>query len=271
MQTANDKMCGRFVQVIDIELFIKRFGVKNPGEIKAKDNYNIAPGDHVYVITNDKPDELQLFQFGLTPHWAKKQMYLINARSEGDQNKDDNTDYSGVMGITDKPSFRTPIRKKRCLVIANGYYEGPSKERLSKPYYISKNDNRVFTFAGIWDTWFDERTSEVINSFSIITTVANPVTKLIGHHRSPVILEEKDEARWLDENLPLKEVLKLLKPYKGEEFSAVPVSIRIKNPKNKDSDLIIPVDETGKVEFDSSVKQDLRLEGMGRGKREDKE
>jgi hypothetical protein len=147
-------MCGRFVQIIDIELFIKRFGVKKPGEIKAKDNY---------------------------------------------------------------------------------------------------------------------KTSEVINSFSIITTVANPVTKLIGHHRSPVILEEKDETRWLDENLPLKEVLKLLKPYKGEEFRAVPVSIRIRNPKNKDSDLIIPVDETGKVEFDSSVREDLRLEGMGRGKREDKD
>ena len=257
------------MQVVDIELFIKRFGVKDPGSIKASDNFNVAPGDMVYVITNDKPDELQLMQFGMTPHWAKKQMYLINARSEGDHNKDDEINYSGAMGITDKPSFKIPIRKKRCLVIANGYYEGPSKERLSKPYFISKNNSKVFTFAGIWDTWYDEKKLKIINSFSIITTVANPVTQKIGHHRSPVILCEEDENKWLDETLPLKEVLGLLRPYKGEEFRAVPVSIRIKNPKNKDRDLIIPVDKSGKVEFDSSVKKDLRLEGMGSGKRTD--
>jgi putative SOS response-associated peptidase YedK len=80
-------MCGRFVQIIDIELFVKRFGVKKPSEITVQDNFNVAPGDLAYVITNDKPDELQAFQFGLTPHWAKKPMYLINARSEGDFNK----------------------------------------------------------------------------------------------------------------------------------------------------------------------------------------
>ena len=263
-------MCGRFVQVIDLELFIKRFGVKNPGEIALKDNYNVSPGDMVYVITNDQPDELQLFQFGLTPRWAKKQMYLINARSEGDLNRDDEINYSGEMGIVKKPSFRISIRTKRCLVIANGYFEGPSKERLSKPYYISRDDNKIFTFAGIWDTWFDEKTSKVINSFSVITTVANPVTQQIGHHRSPVIIDEKDEAKWLDDSLPLNEVIRLLKPWKGEEFRAVPVSIRVKNPKNKGGDLIIPVDSTGKIEFDSAVEKKLRLEGMGRNRRDDK-
>ncbi|MDD4108368.1 MAG: SOS response-associated peptidase [Prolixibacteraceae bacterium] len=263
-------MCGRFVQIVDLELFIKRFGVKDPGEISTKDNYNVSPGDRVCVITNDKPDELQIFQFGLTPRWAKKQMYLINARSEGDFNRDNDINYSGELGIVNKPSFRTSIRSKRCLVIANGYFEGPAKERLSKPYYISRIDKKVFTFAGIWDTWFDERTSEVINSFSVITTTANPVTQIIGHHRSPVILNEKDEAKWLDDSFPLKEVLRLLKPWKGEEFRAVPVSIRVKNPKNKKEDLIIPVDSTGKTEFDSTVEKKLRLEGMGRNRREEK-
>jgi putative SOS response-associated peptidase YedK len=261
-------MCGRFVQIIDIELFIKRFGVREPTQITLIDNYNISAGDMAYVITNDKPGELQEFKFGLTPHWAKKQMYLINARSEGDNNPDDDPSYSGSMGIINKPSYRIPIRSKRCLVIANGYFEGPAKERLNKPYFISKKNLELFTFAGIWDTWIDNETSEVINSFSIITTVSNPVTRQVGHHRSPVILERKDEAKWLNDSLPIEEVLKLLKPYSGDEFSAVAVSIKIKDPKNKSRDLIIPVETNGSIEFDSVIKKDLRLEGMGRNKRE---
>lgn len=260
-------MCGRFVQVINIELFIKRFGVKEPTQITLKDNYNVSAGDIAYVITNEKPDELQEFKFGLTPHWAKKQMYLINARSEGDNNPDDDPSYKGEMGILKKPSFRTPIRSKRCLVIANGYFEGPRQERLNKPYFVSKKDLEIFTFAGIWDTWINNSTGEVVNSFSIITTVANTITQQIGHHRSPVILERKDEAKWLNDNIPLEEVLKLLKPYKGDEFSAVAVSVRIKDPKNKGRDLIIPVETDGNIEFDSVIKKDLRLEGMGRNKR----
>lgn len=260
-------MCGRFVQIIDIELFVKRFGVKKPQQITVQDNFNVAPGDNAYVITNDKPDELQEFKFGLTPNWAKKQMYLINARSEGDFNKEDDVNYSGEMGITKKPSFRTSIRSKRCLVIANGYIEGPKEERLSKPYHIHKKDQEVFTFAGIWDTWVDNNTGEVINSFSIITTVANSITQEIGHHRSPVILDKKDEKKWLDDKLPLEEVVRLLKPYPSDDFKADPISIKIKDPRNKNRDLLIPIDPKSSSEYDASIKKDLKLQGMGSGKR----
>jgi len=120
-------MCGRFVQIVNIELFVTRFGVKKPSQISVQDNFNLTPGDLAYGITNDKPDELQAFQIGLTPKWAKKQMYLINARSEGDYNKEDDPNYSGELGIVNKPSFRTSIRSKRCLVIANGYFEAPKR------------------------------------------------------------------------------------------------------------------------------------------------
>ena len=108
----------------------------------------------------------------------------------------------------------------------------------------------------------------MVNSFSIITTVSNPVTRQIGHHRSPVILDRKDEAKWLNDTLPSEEVLKLLKPYNGDEFNAVAVSIKIKDPKNKGRNLIIPVESGNTIEFDSVIKKDLRLEGMGRNKRE---
>tara|TARA_R110002050_G_scaffold253628_1_gene391825 strand:+ start:644 stop:1516 length:873 start_codon:yes stop_codon:yes gene_type:complete len=267
--TKSKKMCGRFVQIVNIELFVTRFGVKKPSEISVKDNFNLAPGDLAYVITNDKPGELQAFQFGLTPKWAKKQMYLINARSEGDLNKEDDPDYSGDLGIVNKPSFRTSIRSKRCLVIANGYFEGPKKERLSKPYHIYKKNEEVFTFAGIWDTWVDNNTGEVVNSFSIITTTANSVTQEIGHHRSPVILNKRDETKWLDDSLPMEQVLSLLKPYPGDDFKADPISIRIKDPKNKSRDLLIPIDPESSSKYESSIKKDLKLEGMGRNKRKE--
>lgn len=262
-------MCGRFVQIIDIEVFVKRFGIREPSQITLHDNYNVSPGDYAYVITNDKPNELQAFKFGLTPHWAKKQMYLINARAEGDFNVENNPDYIGEMGIIKKPAFRTVIKSRRCLIIANGYFEGPEKERLNKPFHIHKKNDEVFTFAGIWDTWVDNNTAEVVNSFSIITTVANSITQQVGHHRSPVILEKKDEKKWLDETIPIEKILDLLKPYQGDDFKADPVSIKIKDPKNKSKDLLIPVDYDGSIQYDSVVKKDLKLEGMGRYKRKD--
>jgi len=260
-------MCGRFVQVIDLELFVKRFGVSSEPEINLASNYNVAVGDLAYVITNDKPGDLQAFQFGLTPSWAPKKMYLINARSEGDLNPENDVNYSGQLGIQNKPSFRTSIRSRRCLVIANGYIEGPEKERLNKPFLIQKKDEELFCFAGIWDTWVNNTTGEMTNSFTIITTVANSVTQEIGHHRSPVVLDEKDEQKWLDDSLPLEEVLGLLKPYPGERFKAEAISIKIKDPHNKSKDYIIPIDTNGPTEYGSIVTKDVRLQGMGSGKR----
>lgn len=260
-------MCGRFVQIIDIELFVKRFGVERPKEITLTSSFNVAPGDLAYVITNDKPTELQEMQFGLTPSWAKKQMYLINARAEGDFNQENAVNYKGQLGIVNKPSFRTAIRSQRCLVIANAFYEGPAKEKLSKPFKFSKKDEEVFCFAGIWDTWADDVTGEIVNSFSIVTTVANEATQEIGHPRSPVILDKKDEAKWLDSNFPMEKVLKLLKPFPGELLKTEPVSISIKDPKNKSKELLIPIDPDSTTQYDVKIEKNVRLQGMGSGKR----
>lgn len=262
-------MCGRFVQVIDIELFVKRFGVNSQVNINLESNYNVSAGNLAYVITNDKSLELKAFQFGLTPSWAQKPMYLINARSEGDFNQENDINYSGQMGIINKPSFRNSIKSKRCLIIANGYIEGPEKEKLNKPYYIQRNDGDVFCFAGIWDTWVNSSTGEMTNSFTIITTVANSITQKIGHHRSPVILDKKDERKWLDESLLLTEVVSLLRPYPGESFKAEAISIKIKDPHNKSKDLIIPVEMNNSTEYDITVVRDLKLQGMGNYKRKD--
>jgi putative SOS response-associated peptidase YedK len=260
-------MCGRFVQIIDIDLFVKRFGVNRPKDSLIESSYNVAPGDLAYVVTNDKPNELQAFQFGLTPSWAKKPMYLINARAEGDLNPQNETNYSGEAGIVRKPAFRTAIRSQRCLVIANAFYEGPAKEKLSKPYLIRRKDEEVFSFAGIWDTWVNDQTGEVSNTFSVITTVANEATHEIGHPRSPVILNKKDEKCWLDMDLPLEKVLELLKPFPGELLKTEAVSVQVKDPKNKSRDLMIPIDESKVTQYDIVVTKSLRLGGMGAGKR----
>ena len=260
-------MCGRFVQIIDIDLFVKRFGINRPKDRTMESNYNVAPGDMAYVITNDKPNKLQTFRFGLTPSWAKKPMYLINARAEGDFNPQNEISYSGEAGIVQKPAFRTAIRSQRCLVIANAFYEGPAKEKLSKPYLIQRIDEEVYSFAGIWDTWVNDQTGEVTNTFSVITTVANEATQQIGHPRSPVILNKKDEKRWLDLDLPIEKVLELLKPFPGDLLKTEAVSIQVKDPKNKSRDLMIPIDENKVTQYDITAKKSLRLEGMGSGKR----
>lgn len=250
-------MCGRFVQIVEIDPLVKRFGVKRPQRVTVPTSFNVAPGDLAYVITNEKPDELQAFQFAFTPSWAKKKMYLINARAEGDFNKENDPHYEGELGIAKKPAFRTAIRSKRCLVIASGFYEGPEKEKLDKPFYISKKNGELFSFAGIWDTWTDPETGEMSNSFGIITVAPNSISQQIGHHRSPLILNKADEQKWLDDRLPLEEVLGLLKPYPGEELKADPISIKVKNPRYKSQDLIVPVGQNQASEPEHTEQQTL--------------
>ena len=109
-------MCGRYILVQKIEVLEKRFNVTVPADFDFKPSYNISPGKYAPVITSENPRELQLFQFGMTPFWAKKKMYLFNARAEGDKNKGNSRDYHGGKDIIIKPAFRKPIRSQRCLI-----------------------------------------------------------------------------------------------------------------------------------------------------------
>ena len=185
-------MCGRYVTVTRIEAIEKRFNVTTPNPEQYQVNVNISHGNMAPVITGHDPDKLQFFQFGFTPEWANKQYYMINARAEGDHNKENDPLYTGTMGIVKKPMFKKAIRSQRCLVVADAFIEGPKKERLSKPYLMYMRDGRrPFSFAGIWDRWINTETGEVVHSFAIITTMSNALTQKIHHHRSPVILHEE--------------------------------------------------------------------------------
>lgn len=257
-------MCGRYVTISKVKTIEKRFNVVAPTPVSYKPNINISHGNVAPVITNDKPKELQFFQFGFTPSWAQKQTYIVNARSEGDLNKEDSPTFSGSMGIIQKPMFRKAIRSQRCLVPADAFIEGPKKERLNKPYLVHlRNEQRPFAFAGIWDNWVNTETGEIIHSFAIITTVANELLNKIKHHRSPVILSQEDEETWLDSTSDLAQVTSLLKPYPAYEMNAYPISNAIKNPQADGIELLAPVGERIIQEFDHIVFEDIKLEGMG--------
>ena len=222
-------------------------------------SYNISPGQKTAVITNDKPKELQLFSFGFTPFWADKPTYWFNARSEGDKNKDNDPNYKGSRAITEKPAFRKAIRSQRCLVVADCFIEGTTKEKLSKPYVVYLKDRRPFAFAGIWDTWINKETGELLNSFAIITTTANTLLQKLPHHRSPVILNKEDENTWLDNETPVEEVTGLLNPYPSDLMNAYPISADIKNPSAEGLELMTPMAQRVTKEFDYKIYAEMKF------------
>lgn len=159
-----------------------------------------------------------MFHWGLVPFWAKDPKIgtrLINARAET---------------IAEKPAFRTPFKKHRCLVLADGFYEWDRKGARRVPYRVVLKDEMPFALAGICDYWKDESGKE-LRSFSIITTDANQLIATI-HDRMPVILLPQDEKVWLDPGLDLIKALKMLRPYPADDMKMYPVSTLVNNPKN---------------------------------------
>jgi putative SOS response-associated peptidase YedK len=261
-------MCGRYILIQKAQVIEKRFGVIVPDTVQFVPSYNIGPGRYAPVITNDKPNEVQLFRFGMTPSWMAKPSLFINARSEGDHNPDNDTSYTGAKGIITKPAFRKSVRSQRCLVPADAFIEGPEKEKLNKPYVVYLRDQvRPFAFAGIWDCWENTLTHELIYSFAIITTVANELMQKIQHHRSPVILHREDERKWLSNTLPLAEITQLLVPYPTQLMNAYPIAPTIKNPAANDPGLIHPVGERLMQETILHGTNEVKITGMGSNKK----
>lgn len=164
------------------------------------------------VITSDS--EIQSYRWGLIPFWTKDEKQAdeikrmtLNARADT---------------IFSKPSFREPIMKKRCIVPSTGYFEWRHEGDKKIPYYIFLKDEEIFSMAGIYDTWLDKSTGEVISTFSIITTEANPLTDYIHNikHRMPAILSRKDEEKWLDPALDKADIGELLLPFPADLMDA---------------------------------------------------
>lgn len=261
-------MCGRFILVQKLEKLESRYNVTAVPGMKYIPSYNISPGKTSLIIPGDAPDTIQSAVFGLTPFWSEKPMYLFNARSEGDRNKENDPKFRGAKGIINKPAFRKPIRSQRCLVPADAFIEGTTNEGLSNPFLVFlKNKMRPFSFAGIYDDWKNPKTGEIIRTFSIITTTANELMQKIPHHRAPVILNPKHEKRWLMDKSALTDITDLLHPLKSELMDAYPISDFVKDHKNDDSSIVKPLGARLNPDENINVKDHLSRQGFGRNNR----
>jgi putative SOS response-associated peptidase YedK len=218
-------MCGRFSLAVSKERINKQFNISIETDITP--SYNIAPSQKAYVISNSSPKSLQQMVWGLVPYWSKDSSSnnsLINARSEG---------------IASRPSFRMPIRKRRCLVLADGFYEWRKEGRNRIPYRIMHNTNKIMTMAGIWDTWQTPEGEDLV-TFAILTTKPNSEMKAV-HDRMPVIFStEQAQQDWLSD-LSLEETLNMLQTLGDGQLEVFPVSQKVNSTSYNDKDLFQPI------------------------------
>jgi len=220
-------MCGRFTLTLDAEAVQSSFGVAPPpGGFPPR--YNIAPTQPVAVVANDGRGRIELFVWGLIPSWAKDPAIgqrLINARAET---------------LAEKPSFRSAYRRRRCLILADGFYEWRKEGTLKQPMYIRLKSGEPFAFAGLWEVWHSPLGDE-IPSCTIITTEPNDLMAPI-HNRMPVILPRDAYPAWLDPaERPAEKLQGFLRPYPADEMEAYPVSTAVNNPRADSPECIVRV------------------------------
>ena len=214
-------MCGRFAFYSPSEATAALFGVSGALPVEAR--YNIAPTQYIAAIRDDGEDgrELTMLRWGLVPSWAKDPSIgsrMINARAET---------------IAEKPSYRSAYRHRRCLVLADGFYEWHTEGGIKRPHYISAADGQPFAFAALWENWQSKVSDESIQSTTLITTEANEFMSTL-HHRMPVVLRSETADRWLAGDDDLIDFA----ASHGPELRAWPVDRRVNNARNEGEDLI---------------------------------
>ena len=230
-------MCGRYTLTSDSERIEERF-VCNASALSYSSHYNIAPTQPVLALINTGDNTTRragFLRWGLIPSWAEDPSIgnkMINARSET---------------LAEKPSFKRALRKRRCLIVADGFYEwkkeGDTKtpKAPKTPMYIGLHSREPFAFAGLWEKWVAE-SGETIHSCTIITTTPNSLMKSI-HQRMPVILPREAESVWLDRTIEdPAALLPLLAPYPAEEMDAYAVSTFVNSPRNDSPECVKPLE-----------------------------
>lgn len=218
-------MCGRFSLFSSESDLQERFQIENFADIDWTARYNIAPSQNVIAMIQDEGGNRAGFlRWGLVPSWAKNPKIgykMINARAET---------------VDEKPSFRNLLIRRRCLIIADGFYEWKKEGKIKQPYRFQFKAKEPFAFAGLWDRW--ENDGEVIHSCTIITTEANTLVKSV-HDRMPVILTRDAEKIWLDRSVQNKNELKsLLIPFDRSKMEAFPVSTLVNSPRNDSEEIV---------------------------------
>jgi putative SOS response-associated peptidase YedK len=226
-------MCGRFRIAKKKEILEEAFEVDDAADDGDwAPRYNVAPGQEIAVVRQDATNPVRLLsrmRWGLIPSWAKDPgagFKMINARSET---------------AADMPAFREPLRSRRCLIPADGFYEWKREGKEKLPFCFTLVDEAVFAFAGLWDEWKGPQ-GQMIATCSILTTTPNRLLQDI-HDRMPVMLERDAYDVWLDPGFRrVEELQPLLKPYPAEAMRRYRVSQRVNQVKNDDPECTAAID-----------------------------
>ena len=212
-------MCGRFT--LKDPKGIKIRGIDDHDLENLIPRYNIAPSQPILTVMQRAAiREPQFLQWGLIPSWSKEAKGIINAR---------------VETIAEKPSFKESFEKRRCLILADGFYEWERNGKISQPYYFRMRDAAPFAFAGIWDRWqCDDRS---ITSCAIVTTTANELLAEF-HTRMPVILRPDSYDAWLSEDSRAADLKDLLVPFASDQMMSHAVSHDVNDAKVDDATLL---------------------------------
>jgi len=204
-------MCGRFVLLTDLSRIVQSFDIQEVSSEYRKD-INIRPGQMIAVIVHDQINRLVDFKWGLIPAWAKDPSIgnkMINARAET---------------VAEKPSFRQAFKKRRCLIVTDGFYEWKTEAGKKTPMRFSLKTGEPFGFAGLYESWISSD-KVPINTCTIITTESNELVSPV-HDRMPVIVSKKDEVSWINpENQNQQELLSILKPYPSDKMEMTRTNI----------------------------------------------
>ncbi|OLS40358.1 SOS response-associated peptidase [Bacillus sp. MRMR6] len=221
-------MCGRFTLTASVDELVDRFDIEFfLQQEQYAPSYNIAPSQSVLSVINDgEQNKMGFLRWGLIPAWAKDPSIgfkMINARAET---------------LHEKPSFRNAFQKRRCLIVADSFYEWKKLDDKTKtPMRITLKTDQLFAMAGLWEKWISPEGASIY-SCSVITTNANDFIKDI-HDRMPVILKPEDEKLWLNPQLTNKTALNsLLKPLEPKLMDAHEVSSLVNSPRNNSIELI---------------------------------
>lgn len=219
-------MCGRYTLKASADELQKAFGFALPAGHRPR--FNIAPSQEVLAFTEDDDGRWRprLFRWGLVPFWADDPSIgnrMINARAET---------------VAEKPAYRNAFTRRRCVVVADGFYEWQRAPGGKRPMRMRLRADRPFGLAGLWERW--DKRGPALETCTILTTGPNPLMRAI-HDRMPVILDAEGCRGWLRSEAPSEELLALLRPYAGDDLEAYEVSSLVNSPAHDLPECLNPV------------------------------
>lgn len=223
-------MCGRYTLSLDPDKLQEWLGL-GPFIHLLQPRYNIAPMQPVPIVKDAQTRAVELYRWGLVPFWAKDLTIgnrLINARAET---------------VHEKPSFRAAFKYRRCLILADGFFEWAANKDVGgkTPYLFKLKDDRPFTFAGLYEHWEPPEGGE-LHTCTILTCEPNEQVSQY-HNRMPVILGEKERWQWIESDAKEGVLLDLLVPYPAEAMKCYPVSQAVNSPDNDSPEILNPISE----------------------------